>query len=61
VVLVNKIDVAQYFDFNMAALMERVVRLNSHAVVIPISARTGEGMNNWIDWLDRQTKLWKQQ
>lgn len=61
VVLVNKIDVAQYFDFNMAALMERVARLNSHAVVIPISARTGEGMNNWIDWLDRQTKLWKQQ
>jgi hydrogenase nickel incorporation protein HypB len=60
VLLVNKVDTLPYFDFNMNALRSRVLKLNPRAVIIPISARTGEGMDLWADWLRREVALWKQ-
>lgn len=57
VVLVNKIDVLPYFDFDIDKVRERVARLNPAARVIPICARTGEGMDVWTDWLAEAVRL----
>ena len=54
VVLVNKMDVAPYFDFDLERLRENVARRNPDAQVIPICAKTGEGMGDWFDWLRAQ-------
>ena len=51
VILVNKIDVLPYFDFDLDAVRERVHKLNPNAIVLPICARTGEGVDAWTDWL----------
>ena len=59
VVLVNKIDVLPYFDFNLDAVRERVHKLNPNAKVIPISARTGEGMDEWAAWLAEEVKRFR--
>ena len=59
VLLVNKIDAMDYFDFDLDAVRERVKKLNPNAKVIPISARTGEGIDAWCDWLREQVKAWK--
>ena len=59
VVLVNKIDVLPYFDFDIEALRERVKKLNPHATVIPISARTGEGLEEWAQWLRGEVLAWQ--
>ena len=49
--LINKIDVLPYFDFDLEECKKRVLKLNPDMKIIPISARTGEGMDEWIDWL----------
>ena len=54
VVLVNKMDVAPYFDFDLERLRENVAGRNPDARVIPICAKTGEGMGDWLDWLRAQ-------
>jgi len=59
VLLVNKIDTLPYFDFNMEALHQRVTRLNPDITILPISAKTGEGMDAWADWLRTQVQQWK--
>lgn len=51
VLIVNKIDVMEYFDFNMALLEERVRSLNAGIKIIPISAKTGEGIEEWTNWI----------
>jgi hydrogenase nickel incorporation protein HypB len=52
VVLVNKTDVLPYFDFNMSAFSRVVTGLNPASRVIPISAKTGDGLDQWVSWLD---------
>ena len=59
IVLVNKMDVLAYFDFNLGAVKERVKKLNPNAIVIPISARSGEGLDEWAAWLRNQVLSWK--
>lgn len=59
VLLVNKIDAAEYFDFDLEAVKERVQKLNPNIKVIPISAKTGEGMEEWMNWIRLQIKDWK--
>ena len=49
--LINKIDVAPYFDFDMDKLREYVGKLNKNVKIFPISAKTGEGVKEWTDWL----------
>lgn len=56
VVLVNKIDVLPYFDFDLEKCREYVHRRNPQAKVIPICARTGEGMKEWTDWLLQEVR-----
>jgi hydrogenase nickel incorporation protein HypB len=58
-VLVNKIDAAAFFDFDIDRLRGHVARLNPKAKVIPISAKTGEGVGAWVDWLRSEVREWK--
>ncbi len=60
VVLVNKIDVLPFFDFDMDKCREYVKMRNPNAKLIPICARTGEGMDEWYDWLRNEVKVWKE-
>jgi hydrogenase nickel incorporation protein HypB len=60
VILVNKMDVLPYFDFNLSAFSKAVSGLNPTSRIIPISAKNGEGMGAWFSWveaaLDDRTK-----
>ncbi|MBQ5537871.1 MAG: hydrogenase nickel incorporation protein HypB [Treponema sp.] len=49
--IINKIDVMPYFDFDMEKLREYVGKLNKNVKIFPISAKTGEGVKDWTDWL----------
>ncbi|MBR0495339.1 MAG: hydrogenase nickel incorporation protein HypB [Treponema sp.] len=49
--IINKIDVMPYFDFDMEKLREYVGKLNPNVKIFPISAKTGEGVQEWTDWL----------
>ena len=50
-VVINKIDTLDYFDFDLKAAKERILRLNPSAVILPASARTGEGVDAICDWI----------
>ena len=58
VLLVNKIDVMPYFDFDLDKCREYALRINPNMKIFPICARTGEGVDAWADWLREQTKAW---
>ena len=58
-VLINKIDVLPYFDFDMERVKEYIHQRNPQAKVFPISAKTGEGMDAWTEWLAAQVNAWK--
>ena len=58
VLLINKIDAMGFFDFDLEAVRERVAKLNPNIRVIPISAKTGEGIEQWADWLRTEVKKW---
>jgi hydrogenase nickel incorporation protein HypB len=51
VVLINKIDVLPYFDFDLEKCKEYVLKRNPNAKIIPISSRTGEGIKEWTNYL----------
>ncbi len=51
VLLVNKTDYLSLSDFDMQLLKERVLRLNGTMPIIPVSCRTGEGIDAWTAWL----------
>ena len=53
-ILVNKIDTRDYFTFDDEAFFERVKKLNPDAEIIFLSAKTGEGVDQWIDWLRKK-------
>ena len=59
VVLINKIDVLPYFDFDMDKCREYIAMRNPNVKVIPICAKTGEGIAEWTDWLREQVKAWQ--
>ena len=58
VLLINKIDVLPYFDFDLEACKKHVLRLNPNIRILPISARTGEGIDEWAAWLRTEIKNW---
>ena len=59
-VLVNKVDVLPYFDFDLDKCREYVRMRNPKARIIPISALTGEGVDEFADWLLKEVKTWKE-
>ena len=60
VVLINKIDAVEFFNFNFEAVKERVAKLNPNAKIIPISAKTGQGIDEWADWLRTEVRKWNE-
>ncbi|TCL57537.1 hydrogenase nickel incorporation protein HypB [Kineothrix alysoides] len=59
VLLINKIDVMPYFDFDLQVCIERARKLNPDIRVIPVCAKTGEGIADFADWLCDETKKWQ--
>ena len=55
VVLLNKIDLAPYLDADVATYTDRIRQVNPGATVLPVSARTGEGMPAWFEWVRKFT------
>ncbi len=58
VLLINKMDVIEYFDFDLEAVTQHVKKLNPNIKIIPISARTGEGIEEWAEWIRKEVKNW---
>ena len=58
-VIVNKIDVMPYFDFDFDKCREYVRMRNPNATVIPICAKTGEGVDALADWILEEVRNWK--
>ena len=59
VLLISKIDTVSVFDFDFDAVKERVSALNPTIKVFPISAKTGEGMDEWCNWIRKEMAIWK--
>ena len=58
--LISKIDALPYFRFDMDKLYERVRYLNPDIKIFPISAKTGEGMEEWEEWLLKVLATWRE-
>ena len=59
VLIISKTDVAPYFDFDFEKCIERARKLNPDIIIIPLSAKTGEGFDEWENWLLGAVKEWK--
>ena len=59
VVLINKIDVLPYFDFDLEQCKKNIVYRNPNAKIFEICAKTGDGIQEWCNWLSKQVKEWK--
>lgn len=53
-VLLNKIDLLPYVDFSVEAAVEDLHNMNPASGLIPLSARTGEGMEQWLAWIEKK-------
>ena len=58
--IINKIDVLPYFDFDMALVEQYARKRNPNIKIFPISAKTSEGVAELADWLKEQIKNWKE-
>ena len=56
--IINKIDVLPYFDFDLEKVKEFAHMRNPNLKIFPISAKTGEGVDAWCDWLRQQVGMW---
>ena len=61
VVVINKMDVLPYFDFDLERCREYIRMRNPKAKVIPICAKTGEGVEAFAEWLLGEVRNWKEQ
>ena len=59
VLLISKMDVKEYFDFNLDKCIERARKLNPNILVFPLSSKTGYGFDKWIEWLNKAIYEWK--
>ena len=53
-VIINKTDVMPYFDFDLERCRKNILMRNPHATIIPVSAKTGDGIDNLAEWLLKQ-------
>lgn len=58
-VLINKMDVAPYFDFDLEKCCEYIKMRNPNAEIIPICAKTGEGVDKFADWIIKNIAKWR--
>lgn len=59
VLIINKIDLLPYIDFNMEYFRRGVEQLNPGLVTFPVSCKTGEGLSDWMNWLNNQIQAKK--
>ena len=59
VLLITKTDTMSVFDFDIERCTERARKLNPDILIFPVSAKTGEGMDAWEEWLRAQTDAWQ--
>ncbi len=59
--VITKVDALPYFDFDIERCAERAGKLNPDIAVFAVSAKTGEGMKEWEEWLKKETSAWKEQ
>lgn len=59
-VIINKIDTLEYFDFNLEKCSEWIKRRNKNATIIPISAKTGQGIEEVANYFRKTIKNWKE-
>jgi hydrogenase nickel incorporation protein HypB len=52
--LITKIDLAPYLDIDINRIAANVRQMNPHVTIIAVSAKTGEGLENWFDWVKSQ-------
>ena len=57
--VISKMDALPYFDFDLETCIKRVKRLNPNIKIFPLSAKTKEGMKEWLNWLREETSEWK--
>ena len=57
VVVINKVDVLPYFDFDLEKCRKNILARNPNARIIPVCAKTGEGVEEWAGWLREQVKI----
>lgn len=60
VLLINKIDTISLFDFDFEAVEKAAKKLNPNIIIIPISAKTGEGIDKWTEWLRTEVRNWSE-
>ncbi len=60
VLLITKIDTMQVFDFDIGKCVSRARKLNPDIRVFPVSAKTGEGMDAWEEWLLDEIRAWQE-
>ena len=58
-VLINKMDVAPYFDFDLDKCSQYIKMRNPNAEIIPICAKTGEGVDKFADWIIKNITKWR--
>ena len=58
--VISKIDALPYFDFDLETCIKRVKRLNPNIQIFPVSAKTKEGMQEWLNWLQQEVTEWKE-
>lgn len=59
VLIISKTDVKSYFDFNIDLCIERAKKLNPSIEIFPLSSKTGEGFDEWENWLRKTVNEWK--
>ncbi|MBR3201971.1 MAG: hydrogenase nickel incorporation protein HypB [Solobacterium sp.] len=59
--VITKIDALGYFDFDLEQCRKRALKLNPNIQIFAVSAKTGDGMKKWEDWLKKETSAWKAQ
>ena len=59
--VITKIDALPYFDFDMERCAKRARKRNPDIAIFAVSAKTGEGMKEWEEWLKKETTAWKEQ
>lgn len=50
-VIVNKVDLMPHLDFDIAKAVENMRKVKPSVKVLEVSARSGEGLNNWVEWI----------
>lgn len=58
--VISKIDALTYFNFDLETCIKRVKRLNPNIQIFPVSAKTKEGMQEWLNWLQQEVTEWKE-